>query len=242
MARSEKPLSGPRHQTALAIALRDLRDEAGLTYDQMALRAFSIRTLEAADDFIDSGARPGIMIGGSLYRPSGDYASSAATLKRTASGTSVPKWSRVHQFRSICYFGCQDTSAQDTIMKKGANLRALWVRARMEERGTLQLKQPHPEYIADRADLSHALYALYEWQGAPPLREVQRAAGGPLHLPLTTLSRIVTRQALPVDPPRLQAYLQGCRVPDRHYAQWHTAWAKATQKYKTPREGSFAMI
>ncbi|MET7312300.1 hypothetical protein ACWD7C_36650 [Streptomyces sp. NPDC005134] len=104
----------------------------------------------------------------------------------------------------------------------------LWVKARMEQRGTLQLKKPRPEYIADRADLSHGLYALYEHAGAPPLREVQERRGA-VYLPLSTLARIVGRQTLPADEQQLLAFLHGCHVDsEKQEEKWVKALTKAT--------------
>ncbi|MGF0174559.1 hypothetical protein ACQF36_29890 [Streptomyces sp. Marseille-Q5077] len=97
----------------------------------------------------------------------------------------------------------------------------------MEQRGTLHLKSPRPEYIADQADLSHALYALYERAGAPPLRQVQQRGGGQVHLPLSTLARIVNRETLPADQNQYMALLTGCGAPKEQRAKWHAAWEKA---------------
>ncbi|KPH99490.1 hypothetical protein OK006_8437 [Actinobacteria bacterium OK006] len=96
----------------------------------------------------------------------------------------------------------------------------------MEERGTLHLRSPRPEYIADQADLSHALYALYERAGAPPLRQVQQRGGEPIHLPLSTLARIVNRQTVPADQKQYSAFLAGCGVPSEQRPKWLAAWGK----------------
>ncbi|MDX3772357.1 MULTISPECIES: hypothetical protein [unclassified Streptomyces] len=153
---------------------------------------------------------------------------SAATFKRTASGVITPKWSRVSEF---CLAIHRAENPESRVPKGYFELRDKWVVARMEQRGTLYLKQPRPEYIVDKADLSHALYALYEHTGAPPLRDVQERAGGPEHLPLSTLARIVRRQTLPADTNQFIAFLRGCSVHERPlYEKWLKAWSKVVSE------------
>ncbi|MFD4955811.1 helix-turn-helix domain-containing protein [Streptomyces sp. NPDC058451] len=190
MGRPEGPLTGPPHRRQLARHLRELRAEAGVTYDEMAAVA----------------------------------AVSPATLKRAASGAALPKWLTVMHFCIACFAAATPHSRP---IPKVAELEKLWRTARMEERGTLHLKNPRPEYIADQADLSHALYALYERAGAPPLRQVQHRGGGPLHLPLSTLARIVNRETLPADQKQYLAFLMGCGVPEEQRAKWLAAWKKS---------------
>ncbi|MFK0026029.1 helix-turn-helix domain-containing protein [Streptomyces sp. NPDC090798] len=149
---------------------------------------------------------------------------SPATLKRAASGAVLPKWLTVMQFCIACFSAAAPHARP---VPKVPELERLWRRARMEERGTLHLKSPRPEYIADQADLSHALYALYERAGAPPLRQLQHQGGEPLHLPLSTLARIVNRQTLPADEKQYVAFLAGCGVPSEERPKWLAAWGKA---------------
>jgi hypothetical protein len=153
-----------------------------------------------------------------------------ATLKRAASDRGgVPKWPVVWAYRDACI----DLSNDDwDVIVHGLILSDLWVKARMEERDTLRLKAPRPEYVADRADLSYALYALYEHKGAPPLRYLQHRAGGAAHLPLSTAARIVNRQALPADAPQLMAFLRGCAVADESQQSWLDAWVKVMRRNK----------
>lgn len=62
------------------------------------------------------------------------------------------------------------------------------------------LRAPRPHLIGDRRDLSMALEYLYEAVGAPPFREMQERSGNPHALPISTLSRIVAREAAPTVP------------------------------------------
>ncbi|PWI05121.1 hypothetical protein DIZ27_41330 [Streptomyces sp. NWU339] len=107
----------------------------------------------------------------------------------------------------------------------------------MEGRHTLHLKKPRPEYIADQADLSRALHALYEHAGAPPLREIQSRAGGAMHLPLSTLARIVSREALPADERQFLAFLAGFGVEgEERQTKWRMAWNKVSKHKLTSTE------
>ncbi|MEU9272721.1 helix-turn-helix transcriptional regulator [Streptomyces sp. NPDC048251] len=150
---------------------------------------------------------------------------SAATLKRVASGVVVPRWPRVRQY-------CLAASAGSIRIEILHEARGLWAKARMEQRRTLYLKKPRPEFIADLADLSHALYSLYEHAGAPPLREVQERAGGPAHLPLSTLARIVGRQTLPADGKQCLAFLRGCGMPEEQQPTWEWALQKVVTGWR----------
>ncbi|MFD3890537.1 hypothetical protein [Streptomyces microflavus] len=129
-------------------------------------------------------------------------------------------------YRGICSELAGDN--EWNVIAHGLDLEELWVMARREERNTLRFRKPHPQFIRDRADLSYALYVLYECQGAPPLRAVQELAGGAVHLPLATAARIVQRQALPADVKQYLAFLKGCAVAKRHVQAWLDAWDKVS--------------
>lgn len=151
-----------------------------------------------------------------------------ATLKRIASGNGgVPKWHKVQTYVTICFALSAHRSV--AFMENLPDLHGLWVLARQEERGTLGIKPLAPEFVRDRGDLSYALYALYERVGAPSLRDLQAAAGGSMHLPLTSAARIVTRQTLPADTEQHKAFLAGCGITEGkrlQYRQWLDAWYK----------------
>ncbi|MEU5810725.1 hypothetical protein [Streptomyces sp. NPDC047718] len=152
---------------------------------------------------------------------------SAATLKRAASGDTVPKAKTVKEFAAAC--------RADTPMTEFL----LWqrIRARIEERGILRrLRAPKVELIADRADLSLALAYAYEAAGAPTLREIQENSDNPHALPLSTLGRVVARNTVPADEQQLLAFLHGCGVRDQDPA-WRKAWAKVASAHEGLVEG-----
>ncbi|MFF8973647.1 helix-turn-helix domain-containing protein [Streptomyces sp. NPDC014995] len=97
---------------------------------------------------------------------------SPATLKRAASGRTVPRRAVAEAYVRGC--GCGgDEEALHTV-------RELWRQARVEERGRLaQLSAPRPELISDAADLSRALEAgVGAGRGAEPAGDP-----GPLRRP-----------------------------------------------------------
>ncbi|MFJ1958797.1 helix-turn-helix domain-containing protein [Streptomyces microflavus] len=148
---------------------------------------------------------------------------SPATLKRTASGATVPKWDRVAEFLNALRRA--NRGSQYGIRM---HVHHKWKQARMEERGTLHLKRPDPESFADHADFRMGLYVLYERAGAPPLRVVQEK-GGAIYLPLTTLTRIVHQKTLPVYRQQLIAFLHGCGTRwERGEKMWVEAYARVT--------------
>ncbi|MFF5860060.1 helix-turn-helix domain-containing protein [Streptomyces sp. NPDC012751] len=153
---------------------------------------------------------------------------SPATLKRVASDVGgVPKWANVEAYYHAC-LALSGPGGSAGVSAAGADLHRLWCLARREERGTLAVRTLAPGLVRDKADLGYALYALYEHQGAPALRELQQRAGGALHLPLSTAARIVTRQALPADTQQYQAFLAGCGAATNgaRYKEWLAAWYK----------------
>ncbi|MGW8863372.1 helix-turn-helix domain-containing protein [[Kitasatospora] papulosa] len=197
-------MTGPPHLQSLALYLRSYRDKAGVTYEKMA------QHVEA----------------------------SPATLKRTASGKAVPKWAKVEQFHHAIrmandvYLYTADPEAQhpDHLRVRSA-LVDLWTWARREERRTLEVTPIGPRDVTNVATLKYALYALYESKGAPPLREVQARGGGETFLPLSSLARIVSMQAVPADDRQLIALLSGLgrgQVGDGWGDRWLEARARAT--------------
>lgn len=161
---------------------------------------------------------------------------SEATLKRAASGETVPKKETALAF---------SLAAETKGIKFAPDIRGIlvsaWRMARMEERGTLHLRAPRPEYIADYRDLSKALEALYERAGAPPLRTVRADSGDPLALPMSTLARIVRRESLPADERQLMAVVHGCGADKRDDEKWRGAWEKL-HVAENPTEKEFDIV
>ncbi|ROV64463.1 XRE family transcriptional regulator [Streptomyces globisporus] len=204
-------MTGPPHLESLALYLRAYRATAGVTYEEMS-------------QYVDA---------------------SPATLKRTAAGAKVPRWDRVAQFQDaireindVALYKVDEAlpGPPDSHRVREA-LHTLWTYARREERGTLDVKKVAPETVGNPAELRYALWALYETAGAPPLRTIQARGSGELILPLSSLARIVSQEAIPADDQQLIALLNG--VGRRETSPtWHGRWTKARARAISPREAS----
>lgn len=180
----------------LAAALRELRADAGLTYDELA-------------------SRTGL---------------SAATLKRAASGRTVPSWSTFTAFTDAC---CNvDGAVMSQLRRELGELTSLWRSARVAERGRLKhLRRPaSPELVTTAGHLSEALEYFYEGAGAVSLRRLQALAGGAHLLPVSTAARIVSRQALPASRQQCVAFLSACGLGPRLVRRWADAYERLTTR------------
>ncbi|MGW0752927.1 helix-turn-helix domain-containing protein [Streptomyces sp. NPDC002587] len=138
---------------------------------------------------------------------------SSATLKRAAAGRKTPTEVTVVRYVKAC--GGSDLEI--------AAAKAYWRRARAAERGFTGRSLPSPSLIGTEGELSQALVSLYQKDGAPSLREMQRRAGKEW-LALSSASRIVNRQALPTTPAQMEAFLRACSVPEKQHKPWLDAW------------------
>ncbi|MFI8263517.1 helix-turn-helix domain-containing protein [Streptomyces sp. NPDC085665] len=158
---------------------------------------------------------------------------SAATLKRAASGKTVPSEDTVKTIATAC--------GQDP-----ETLRWFWLHARIADRGRLaQLRKPAlPQFINGRRELSAALEYFYEDAGAPPLRRLTELAGGTHLLPVSSAARIVSRQALPASRQQMAAFLTACGVPGHLLGLWGDAFDEVAQSREIDRRepGPFAHL
>uniref|UniRef100_UPI002F91A523 helix-turn-helix domain-containing protein n=1 Tax=Streptomyces virginiae TaxID=1961 RepID=UPI002F91A523 len=143
---------------------------------------------------------------------------SAATLKRAASGKSVPSEDTVKAIATAC--------GQDPEI-----LHWYWLDARIADRGRFaQLRKPAlPQFINGRRELSAALEYFYEEVGAPPLRRLTELAGGTHLLPVSSAARIVSRQALPASRQQMIAFLTACGHPGHLMGLWGDAFEEITR-------------
>ncbi|MER8062763.1 MULTISPECIES: helix-turn-helix transcriptional regulator [unclassified Streptomyces] len=142
---------------------------------------------------------------------------SAATLKRAASGRTLPSESTVEAVITACSGNGDDH----------AEARQLWRRARIDERRGQRPRQraPHPELIASRAELSLGLVRLHDLAGSPSLRTMRQRAGAQW-LAISSASRILRRQTLPATEGQMEGFLRACLVPERSRASWLEAWSR----------------
>ncbi|MFI6006574.1 helix-turn-helix domain-containing protein [Streptomyces sp. NPDC051366] len=144
---------------------------------------------------------------------------SAATLKRAASGRTVPSWETVTAFAAAC--------GGDP-----APFQKLWVEARTAKRlaqgqlSGIRRRPGSPELATTVGALSEAIVYFYEMAGAPSLRQLQARAGGRHLLPVSSAARIVNRDALPVSRQQFEAFLPGCGLPVRLFERWADAFER----------------
>ncbi|MFJ2893242.1 hypothetical protein ACIO53_45180 [Streptomyces sp. NPDC087305] len=152
---------------------------------------------------------------------------SAATLKRATSGSSVPRIETIRQFYAACR---PYLPREDQVPIWNATLKA-WQLARMEERGTLHARRVRLDYIADRRDLSRELQLFWEKKGAPSVRVIRKYSGDQIVLPLTSLERILRREAVPQTKRQLMAIVRGCFPTKLEEKKWEAAWDKVSRGY-----------
>ncbi|MFI9213970.1 helix-turn-helix domain-containing protein [Streptomyces sp. NPDC053253] len=147
---------------------------------------------------------------------------SAATLKRAASGNVVPSEKVIDAFLQAC-------GSEPRTINKAKGLRR---RARRDEHGgDTRVVLATTVNTADM--LADALEVLYRNAGAPTYREMQARAGGAYQLPLSSISRMLRRQMLPVDEKQMLAFVRGCHVPLREQGEWVEAWRRVKAGQKT---------
>ncbi|MEU2856773.1 helix-turn-helix domain-containing protein [Streptomyces syringium] len=151
----------------------------------------------------------------------------ATTLQRAASGATVPKLGVVLAYARAC------EASPD-------HARILWKRARFKQargrHGPRARQAPPAALVRDFADLSAALLHLYERAGSPPLRSMERAAGGYGALPRSTAHRILHKQTVPHSPAQFMAYLDACEVPESEQEQWVEAYSRAWKLEKEEQQ------
>ncbi len=141
----------------------------------------------------------------------------ASTLKRAASGHTLPTWGHVKGYLQACEV------TRGTDYEHAARL--LGRASEACQRSARATVEPRPDLVSDRADLSRALRDAYAAAGYPPLRSLSEL-GGRWHLSRSTAHRIVTARALPADLAQYLAFLQACTVPDGAWSAWFAAWHK----------------
>ncbi|MFE6713854.1 helix-turn-helix domain-containing protein [Streptomyces sp. NPDC057695] len=163
-----------------------------------------LRTEKAATTYDELATRAGV---------------SAATLKRAASGKVTPSEAVIDAFLAAC------GSTPHTILAA----KSLRRRARRDELGGYT-RSIRTTTINTADMLADALQDLYRNAGAPTYREMQARAGGAYELPLSSISRMLRRQMLPVDERQMRAFVKGCHVPQREQDEWVEAWRRVKER------------
>ncbi|MFF9011003.1 helix-turn-helix domain-containing protein [Streptomyces goshikiensis] len=145
---------------------------------------------------------------------------SSASLKRAASGKTLPHWDLVAAFLAACQ--------SSSVLRKeahGLHVKAQHAVALHAKVARSTTAVPRPRFVSDEADLSRALRDAYGYAGRPPTRTMSRRAGKWV-LPHSSAHRIITARALPVDVGQYIGFLEACEVTSKDLPDWFAAWHK----------------
>ncbi|MFB7054179.1 helix-turn-helix domain-containing protein [Streptomyces vinaceus] len=149
---------------------------------------------------------------------------SESTLKRAASGKSLPTREAVIAYAHAC-----DTEPSPLLKD--------WEEA-VEERRPLPPGAPKVTKIRDAAALGAALHSLHVKAGNPSCREIEkrtRSSPGIIRVPRTTAHQILYRQRFPSSRTQLKALLTVLGVPAAEHAGWLRAWSRANRQRPSDR-------
>lgn len=152
---------------------------------------------------------------------------SASTLKRAASGKTLPAREAVIAYAHAC-----DTEP--------GPLLDLWEEA-VEERRPADPVAPRVTKIRDAAALGVALHSLHVKAGNPSCREIdKRTRNSPdiIRVPRTTVHQILYRQRFPSSRTQLKALLTVLGVPEAQHADWLQAWSHANRQRPSDRHAA----
>ncbi|MER6444455.1 IclR family transcriptional regulator domain-containing protein [Streptomyces venezuelae] len=149
--------------------------------------------------------------------------SSAATLKRAASGKTVPTSTTVTEFLTAC-----GASQEDLTMAK-----RLVEAAHGPSRSVPAGEVIEPAGVFTEGELNSALVSLHRNAGLPPYRQVQRK-GGHEWLALSSIWAILRHQRLPASPGQMAAFLRGCDIAEEQQGSWLAAWNRAKRPQAMP--------
>ncbi|MFE1391128.1 helix-turn-helix domain-containing protein [Streptomyces albogriseolus] len=163
---------------------------------------------------------------------------SEATLKRAASGRSLPDVGVAFQYAVSCVPHGQP------IHDVGLTVVTLWRKAEKaveKARRTAHRSSvlPKPQYARDDADLSGALRDAWARSGRPSTRAIERASGG--QVPRSTANLIASAHAVPRDFRQYVAFLQVCEVNRQALEPWFRAWFKIRGVPNDPQAGFKAL-
>lgn len=120
---------------------------------------------------------------------------SRGAVQRAESGTTAPSLPVLSAYVRACRSNADDLAQAKDLRNRG----------RAAARNRLgALNAPSPAHIRTRDDLTAALASVYEWGGAPSLREFRPFVSA------TTVWRIANRKSLPANIATLVAFLNVC--------------------------------
>ncbi|MFJ6486800.1 MULTISPECIES: IclR family transcriptional regulator domain-containing protein [unclassified Streptomyces] len=149
--------------------------------------------------------------------------SSAATLKRAASGKEVPALATVTEFLSACG-ATQEEVTMATYLAEAAH---------GQPRDVPACTVIEPAGIFTEGELNSALVSLHRNAGRPSYRQVQ-SRGGSEWLAPSSIWAILRNQRLPASQGQMAAFLRGCDVAEEQQGSWLAAWDRAKRPHAMP--------
>ncbi|WP_391858698.1 helix-turn-helix domain-containing protein [Streptomyces rugosispiralis] len=153
------------------------------------------------------------------------------TLRRAASGKTLPRWDVVREFAVAC--GADASEAE-----------RLWVKARGSvfgpSVGSMASKAVHIDYVQNYVQLHAALVGIYKKGGCRSYRDLDDRLGGHGRLPLATVGRVLNLKGRP-QRNFVISFAEACGVRASELQSWGFAWDRAeadrieTEKRKKDR-------
>ncbi|MER6471546.1 helix-turn-helix domain-containing protein [Streptomyces collinus] len=149
---------------------------------------------------------------------------SAATLKRAASGKSLPSPAVATQYALGCTRVSNDNDAAQAAMRLHKEAAEAVAEARRRSRRSTVL--PKPQFARAEGDLSGALRDAWRRDGKPSFRAMERDAGDHGALPRSTAHAIAKGRTVPREFLQYIRFLEACGVSGSELAPWIRARLK----------------
>lgn len=151
---------------------------------------------------------------------------SVSTIQRAESSHSRPTWPVVLSIVGVCEVDLP-------------TVEAMWKEARHEHGRTALTESPQLTLIRTPADLAASLRRVWQDNGEPSIREMERRAEARAKefapLSRSAANRIRRRKQQPTSLRQMYAYLTACQVPDQALPTWKQAWLRV-QQYDKPAD------
>ncbi|MEV4431120.1 helix-turn-helix transcriptional regulator [Streptomyces sp. NPDC049602] len=156
---------------------------------------------------------------------------SITTIQRAEGGKTPPARDTLDGYIRVCVL---DHTQAEALWSKAVNL----CRGRTPRTYT---QAPRPDLVRTADELGAALARVWEQDGRPSTREMERRAEGrykETRAPLSrsTAERISRRKSLPGSERTLHAYLIACEVPEAKFPMWAQAWGRVQGRRQAVRD------
>ncbi|MCF2131016.1 helix-turn-helix transcriptional regulator [Strepomyces sp. STD 3.1] len=148
---------------------------------------------------------------------------SIGTIQRAEAGRDLPTLQMAHAIADVCYLDEE-------------HVESLWRKA-SQRGGRRHLTRARPlAQILNSAELGLALRRVWEMNGCPSSREMERRARARIrefgHLSRSAAWRIRERDQTVASQKQLFAYLVACEVPEPRFQHWADAWRRVRHSEK----------